>query len=162
MYCSWTQKRELVYYENPYNVITNSPGFDSHIKKLKKSVDLEKLEEFNSSKDLPGGYDPFSRFIKAFYLTRMNEKANNSNEAFSYFYNIMGAMVMPMGFVRNKTYNETTYTRYICSYDTKDKLLTVKSHLNPTVHQLGFEDLEDVDRRQAFFIDSDFATQKLK
>lgn len=92
----------------------------------------------------------------------MNEKANNSNEAFSYFYNIMGAMVMPMGFVRNKTYNETTYTRYICSYDTKDKLLTVKSHLNPTVHQLGFEDLEDVDRRQAFFIDSDFATQKLK
>ena len=156
------QKRQLVYYENPYNVITNSPGLESHIRRLNKYMDLEKLEDFNSSKNLPGGYDPYSRFIKAFYLTKMNEKANNVNEAFSYFYNIIGAMVMPMGFVRNKTYNETTYTRYICSYDTKSKLLTVKSHLNPAVYQLTFEDIEDVDKRQAFFLDSDFITQKLK
>jgi penicillin V acylase-like amidase (Ntn superfamily) len=153
------KKRELVYYENAYNVMTNSPGFDSHIRKLNKSLELDSLGDFNASKDLPGGYDPFSRFIKAFYLVEMNNKANNSNQAFSYFYNIMGAMVMPEGFVKNKTYKETTYTRYICSYDTKDKLLTVKSHLNPAVYQLGFEDIEDKDKRKAFFLDAGFVTQ---
>ena len=155
------KSRELVYYENPYNVMTNSPGFNSHIKRLNKYIDLDNLEDYNSSKDLPGGYDPFSRFIKAFYLTEMSEKAGNASQAFSYFYSIMGAMVMPEGFVKNKTYNETTFTRYICSYDTKDNQLTLKSHLNPTVYKLRFEDIEDEDKRQAFFIDQGFVTQDL-
>ena len=121
---------ELIYYENPYDVMTNSPGFKSHVRKLKKFLDLDNLEKFNSVKDLPGGYDPFSRFIKAFYLTRMNIKSNNFREALSYSYNIMSSMAMPNGFVRNKKYNHTTYTRYLCSYDTNNKLLTVRSDTN--------------------------------
>lgn len=156
------KRKKLVYYENPYNVIANSPGFESHVRRLNKLMDLDNLNDFNSSKDLPGGYDPFSRFIKAFYLTKMNVKANNSDEAFSHFYNIMAAMVMPNGFVRNKKHDETTYTRYICSYDTKNKLLTIKSNTNPTVYQLGFKDIDDEHKRQAFFLDTDFSTEKLK
>ena len=155
------KRRELVYYENPYNVMTNSPGFESHIRRLNKTMDLDKLDEFNASKDLPGGYDPFSRFIKAFYLAERNVKASTSKEAFSHFYNIMAAMVMPEGFVKNKKYEETTYTRYICSYDTKDKLLTVKAHTNPTVYRLGFEDVKDENKRQAFFLNEEFKTEKL-
>lgn len=155
------KRRKLVYYENPYDVMTNSPGFESHVKRLKKHFELDNLDAFNSSKDLPGGYDPFSRFIKAFYLTRMNVKAKTSNQAFSNFYNIMSAMNMPEGFVRNKKYNETTCTRYICGYDTKDKLLTIKPHTNPMVYQLGFEDIEDENKRQEFFLDLNFKTEKL-
>lgn len=156
------KKRELVYYENPYDVMTNSPGFESHVKRLNKLLDLDNLDDFNSSKDLPGGYDPFSRFIKAFYLTKMNVEAHSSKEAFSHFYNIMGAMVMPKGFVKNEKYNETTYTRYICGYDTKNKLLTVKSHTNPRVYRLGFEDIENEDIRQEFFLEQNFIVEKLK
>lgn len=156
------KKRELVYHENPYNVMTNSPHFESHVRKLNKLIDVDNLDDFNSSKDLPGGYDPFSRFIKAFYLTKTNVKADSSKEALSHFYNIMGAMTMPEGFVRNKKHEETTYTRYICSYDTNNKLLTVKSHTNPTVYQLGFEDIEEKGKRQEFFLDLDFIVQKLK
>ena len=111
---------------------------------------------------MPGGYDPISRFIKAFYLTKMNIKPNSAKEALSYSYNIMGAMTMPNGFVKNKKYDYATYTRYICSYDSKHKLLTVKSNTNPTVYQLGFEDIEDKDKRQAFFLDTDFIVEKLK
>ena len=156
------KRKKIVYYENPYDVMTNSPGFESHVKRLKKHIDLENLDDFNSSKDLPGGYDPFSRFIKAFYLVKMNEKSNNYKEAFSHFYNIMGAMSMPKGFVTNKKHKETTYTRYICGYDTGNKLLTVKSHTNPKVYQLAFEDIEDKDKRQGFYIDEDFMVEKLK
>ena len=145
------KRSELICYENPYDIMTNSPGFESHVKRLNKLIDLDNLSDFNSSKDLPGGYDPVSRFIKAFYLTKMNAKANNYKEALSYSYNIMGAMAMPNGFVRNRKYNETTCTRYICSYDTNNKLLTVKSHTNPTVYQLGFEDIEEKGKRQEFF-----------
>lgn len=153
---------KLICYENPYDVMTNSPGFESHVRRLKRFLDLDNLEEFNSSKDLPGGYDPFSRFIKAFYLTRMNMESDDFREALSNSYNIMSAMVMPEGFVRNKKYNHITYTRYICSYDTKNKLLTAKAHTNPMVYQLGFEDIEEKDTRQAFFIDQNFVAEKLK
>lgn len=156
------KRSELICYENPYDVMTNSPGFESHVKRLNKLIDLDNLSDFNSSKDLPGGYDPVSRFIKAFYLTKMNFKANNYKEALSYSYNIMGAMAMPNGFVRNRKYNETTCTRYICSYDSKNRLLTVKSDANPTVYQLGFEDIEDEDKRQEFFLKTDFIVEKLK
>ena len=71
-------------------------------------------------------------------------------------------MTMPNGFVRNKKYNQTTFTRYICSYDSKDKLLTVKSSTNPNVYQLRFKDIEDLDKRQAFFLDLNFVTERLK
>lgn len=155
------RKGKLLYYENPYNVMTNSPGFESHIRRLKKHMDLDNLEDFNSAKNLPGGYDPVSRFIKAFYLTRMNVPSNNYKEALSHSYNIMAAMNMPNGFVRNQRFNETTYTRYICSYDSKHKLLTVKSYENPRVYQLGFEDIEDKDKRQSFFLNTEFVTEKL-
>ena len=156
------KRGELIYYENPYDVMTNSPGFKSHVKRLNQFLDIDNLEEFNSAKNLPGGYDPVSRFIKAFYLTKMSIEPNSYKEALSYSYNIMAAMIMPNGFVRNKKYNHTTYTRYICSYDSKHKLLTVKSNTNPTVYQLGFEDIEDKDKRQAFFLDTDFVVEKLK
>jgi len=156
------RKGELIYYENPYNVMTNSPGFKSHIRRLNQFLDLDKLEDFNSAKNLPGGYDPISRFIKAFYLNKTNIRPRNFKEALSYSYNILAAMTMPNGFVRNQKYNHTTYTRYICAYDSKSKLLTVKSDTNPRVYQLGFEDIEDEDKRQAFFLDKDFIVEKLK
>ena len=156
------RKGELICYENPYDVMTNSPRFESHVRRLNQILDLDNLEGFNSAKDLPGGYDPISRFIKAFYLTKMNIKPNSAKEALSYSYNIMNAMTMPNGFVKNTKYNYTTYTRYICSYDSKNKILTVKSNTNPTVYQLGFEDIEDKDKRQAFFLDTDFIVEKLK
>lgn len=154
------KRRKLMYYENPYNVMTNSPGFESHVRRLKQVLDLKNLEAFQSAKNLPGGYDPVSRFIKAFYLTKMNVKSNNYKEAFSNAYNIMSAMTLPNGFIRNEKYNYNTYTRYICAYDSKHRLLTVKSNTNPTVYQLGFEDIEDEDKRQAFYLDTDFVAVK--
>lgn len=156
------KRRELVYHENPYDVMTNSPHFESHVRRLNETLDLDNLDKVNSSKDLPGGYDPFSRFIKAFYLTKMNIEANTSDEAFSNFFNIMYAVFMPKGFVRNKKYDEMTYTRYICSYDTKHKVLNVKSRTNPTIYQLGFEDIDNEDERQAFFLDRNFVVEKFK
>lgn len=156
------KRRRLVYYDNPYDVMTNSPSFQSHVRKLKQVLDLERLEDFNSSKGLPGGYDPTSRFIKAFYLTRMNVKSNTMEEALANFYNIMAAMTMPNGFVWSKKYNHNTYTRYICGYDSENRLLTVKSLNNPKVYSLGFNDIEEDKKRQAFFINGDFVTEKLK
>lgn len=153
------KKGRLVYYDNPYGVMTNSPAFPSHERRLKKTFDLDNLESFNSAKDLPGGYDPVSRFLKAFYLTRMNHGSEGYKEALGNAYNIMNAMTMTNGFVRNKKYDSTTYTRYICMYDTSNLLLTVRTYSNPTVYKLSFDDIEDLDRREEFYINEDFVME---
>jgi choloylglycine hydrolase len=155
------KRGKLVCYENPYDVMTNSPGFETHVKKLKQLMDIENLDRFNASKDLPGGYDPISRFIKAFYLTRMGLESKSSSQALSSFYSIMSAMTMPNGFVKNRNYNYTTYTRYTCAYDTERKLMTVKNDTNQMVYSLNFEDIADTSNRQAFFIEPEFTTGKL-
>ncbi len=156
------KRGNLVLYENPYDVMTNSPAFKSHVRRLNQLIDLDNIEKFNSAKNLPGGYDPVSRFIKAFYLTKMHVKPNNYKEALSYSYNILTTMALPNGFIRNEKYNYNTYTRYICVYDSKNKILTVRSDTNPKVYKLGFEDIEDKDKRQAFFLDTEFQMEKLK
>ena len=152
---------ELAWYDNPYHVMTNSPGFKSHVRRLKDHMDMENLEDFNSSKDLPGGYDPVSRFIKAFYMTRMSKEASGYQEALSYFHSIMNAMTLPDGFIRNKKYSSTTYTRYICSYDTKSMEMTLKADTNPMVYRLSLDDIVDKDKRQEFFIQLEFNTKNL-
>ena len=147
--------------DNPYDVMTNSPSLESQTRRLKRLMDIENLDEFNSPKDLPGGYDPISRFIKAFYLNRMNIPAGNCKEAYSNFYNIISTMTMPNGFVRNRKYSSTTCTRYTCAYDTEYKHMTVKTDTNPMIYQLSFQDIEDKEKRQSFFIESEFETKKL-
>lgn len=155
------RKGELVYYDNTYDVMTNSPAFPSHERRLKKLFDLGDLEGFNSPKDLPGAYDPVSRFLKAFYLTRMNARSEGREDALANCYNILGAMAMPNGFVKNRKYQSTTYTRYTCAYDSGTRLLTVRSHKNPRVYHLGFEDVEDLGKRQEFFIEGIFTSDSL-
>lgn len=151
----------LVGIDNPYDVMTNSPGLESQTRRLKQSMDIENLDEFNSSKDLPGGYDPVSRFIKAFYLTRLNLPASSNKEAYSNFYNIISAMTMPNGFVRNRKYNSTTSTKYTCAYDTEYKRMTVKTDTNPMIYQLSFEDIMDKEKRQPFFLGTEFEAKKI-
>ncbi|HEY8362240.1 MAG TPA: linear amide C-N hydrolase [Tissierellaceae bacterium] len=155
------KEKKLVYYENPYDVMTNSPSFEAQVRRLRKFLDINNLEDFNSAKDLPGGYDPVSRFIKAYYLTKMNVKSRDYKEAISHAYNILSAMALPNGFIRNKKYNHNTYTRYICVYDTKNKLLTVRSDTNPTIYSLSFEDIKEEDKRKAFFLNLDLNMEKL-
>lgn len=152
---------KLEVFNNPYNVMTNSPSFNSHIKKLEKLMDINNLDNFNSAKNLPGGYDPSSRFIKAFYLTNTNIKPKDSKEALSHIYNILGTVSMPKGFIKNKKYDDITSTLYTCAYDTKEKLLTIKTDYNPTVYELSFKDIKEENSRCEFFLNNKFTTTKL-
>lgn len=156
------KKGKLIAYENPYNVMTNSPAFPSHVKKLKDLIDVDNIEDFNSAKNFPGGYDPTSRFIKAFYLGRGNVPAKDYREALANTYYILGTVALPNGFIKNKKYNHNTYTRYIAVYDTLNRLMTVKSEINPMVYELSFEDFENCEERREVYLETTFQSIKTK
>lgn len=146
----------LICHANPYQVMTNAPDFSYHIKKLKQTFNLDDLASFKGAKKLPGGYDPSSRFIKAFYLSAMSLPAESTDQALGQCYTILDAVQLPKGFIPNKSHHYYTFTSYIAVYDTAKKRLTLKSHSNPTVYEALLEDLVTGSDRQAIFLDLDF------
>lgn len=143
------QKGEYIYFDNPYKVMTNSPALPRHIKRLHKYMDPDNIEAFKGAKDLPGGYDPVSRFIKAYYLNETHVKPENTREAIESAYTIMEMMKMSEGMFYSDTHEYHTYTRYICCYDTTNRLLTARSQSNTKIYELSFDDLEG---REKIFI----------
>ena len=137
--------------ENPYDVLTNSPALGTHERRLKKMMDPGKLGQFNAAKDLPGGYDPISRFIKAFYLTKTHIGPEDSLSATESAYSILEALKMPRGFVKLKGNPDHSYTRYICVYENQNPRLTVRSHRNTKLYSLEFKELEGSQRRAIDF-----------
>lgn len=136
-------KGKLVAYDNPYGVMTNSPGFESHERRLKKRLDLDNLQAFNSAKELPGGYDPGSRFFKAFYLTKAHVPSKTAHEALANSFNILGAMALPKGFIKTDSFSQLTYTMYTSSYDSTSKRLIVRGSHDPRVRTITLDDLKN-------------------
>lgn len=137
--------KKLTYYDNPYNVMTNSPKFPTMVDRLKKTMDISDLDSFNGGKDLPGGYDPLSRFIKAFYMTNTAVKSETKEQAYQNVYPILEALKMPKGFFKNQQYQYYTYTRYQCAYST-DLDLTVRTETNNTVYGINLNDIKSNER----------------
>lgn len=154
-------KGKLQLIDNPYGVMTNPPSLDKHIHKLHELIDLDHLEDFNSAKLLPGGYDPVSRFIKAYYLKEMSLTAHNSQEALSQFYSVAAALTLPIGFIPNQSHQSYTHTRYISAYDSYNCLLTIKDAMNPQVYQVSLNQFDYNGQRQSFNIPQQFQAQNI-
>ncbi|NLM06891.1 MAG: linear amide C-N hydrolase [Tissierellia bacterium] len=154
-------KGKLNAFENPYNVLTNSPSFTSHERRLKKLIDLDNPKSFNGAKDLPGGFDPTSRFIKAYYMVDQTLPSKDYKEAMGNAYNILSALSLPKGFIENNKHDYYTYTFYTSVYESSQRLLTVRSCDSPQVFSLTFDDIPNRKERLEFKIPIDFMEDRL-
>ncbi|MGF3142555.1 linear amide C-N hydrolase [Facklamia sp. P13064] len=156
------EKKKLKVYQNPYGVMTNAPKFPSHQKLLQTTFNQENLNQFNAAKDLPGGYDPKSRFLKAYYLAQQTLDNHDSQSAFGNLYRVLSSVALPKGFIPNKKYHSYTHTVYLSAYDSPSRRLTIQSAQNQMVYSIVFDDIEDLNQRQAIFLPAGFTYQTLK
>lgn len=154
------KKGRVLLYENALFVMTNSPGFSSMKKKAEKFFGDMTLENFLGARSLPGGFDPVSRFIKAYDFVKMRPQRDSAEEAVADAFSILDACSMPKGFVPNRNYNYYTFTRYICVYDTENRMLYLKNYRNPAVYALSFSDVRAEGEREEFFMDFSLQTEK--
>lgn len=154
-------KGQLKVYPNPYQVMTNAPAFPSHERHLLKIMDPSHLEGFNGAKDLPGAYDPKSRFVKAYYLSQLSIDNSSADKAMANLLNVLSSVSLPKGFIPNQKYHSYTYTLYQSAYDTWTKQLLIRVAENPMPYTLSFEAITDPDQRQAFYIPSTLGTQAI-
>ncbi len=138
------EHQRLKAFANRYNVMTNSPALSHHAKTLEKTF-LKNGREFHPAKDLPGGYDPISRFVKAYYLNENIATAHTQQDALENTYSILEALKIPEAFTKTKW--DYTYTRYLTAYDSRKKLLTVRSHMNPRIYSLSMDDVGHLTER---------------
>lgn len=131
-------------------VMTNSPDLDRHMERFMKFKKEKKIY----AKDLPGGYDPTSRYIKVAIFVENSPELTTNEEAVGYAYSVLEAVKMPEGFT--KTVRDHTFTRYVCVYDSKDSILTVKSHRNPQVLVYKIKDFLHIKERQSIDIQKTF------
>ncbi|MFZ2257955.1 MAG: linear amide C-N hydrolase [Clostridiaceae bacterium] len=151
--------KKLTAYENKYKVMTNSPPLDHHARKLEETIAPKNGRRFHPAKDLPGGYDPVSRFIKAYYLNENIANAVTRADALENTYSILEALKIPEAFTKTKF--DYTYTKYMTAYDSQSRLLTIRSHMNPRIYSLSIDDVAHLTSRTQFLIPQDIQLEPL-
>ena len=118
--------------DNPFEVLTNNPGFDYHKMRLNDFMGLgvgplasqfsEKYSLHNYSlgmgaMGLPGDFSSSSRFVKAFFVKENSKCGEDERAAVHQFFHILNSVAMPRGCVW--TENGFEYTRYssCCNMD---------------------------------------------
>ena len=121
------KNKEVVFYDNPYHVITNSPEFPQHVKNLEQFRFLSPYNKPNSLSEgtgalgLPGDNTSQSRFIRAhFYRENMPPPSNGMEAVLRVLHNFD----IPLGSVVDKKTHDKEVTEYTVCYDLNNFTMT--------------------------------------
>lgn len=131
-------------YDNPYNVLTNSPEYPLQIKNLNKySYLTNEFKDYLSKPffsnglslvGMPGDYSSMSRFVKAHHINKYTPNVKEVKTSILNYFNIMNSVSMPLGAVI--TPNGYEITRYTSCYNLNDLKLYYRSNKSPNIFSL--------------------------
>jgi len=142
-------KAELKVYDNPFGVMTNSPGFDWHLLNLRNHINISATNVKNIEMDgvtlkgfgqgtgllgLPGDYTPPSRFVRMVALTSSSLPVKGADDGLNLAMTIINNADIAKGVIRDTSDKEPMYDRtswtavadldrgryYFRTYDNKD------------------------------------------
>ena len=105
---------QLVVYDNPLGVLTNSPSFDWHMTNLSNYINLSpinapstavdgvRLQQFGQGSGLhglPGDFTPPSRFVRAAFFSSAAIPVENAEQTVFQLFHILNQFDIPMGSV---------------------------------------------------------------
>ena len=149
---------ELVPYDNPYGVLTNSPEFHWHETNLKNYINLrqENIEDrdFNGSTvsklgqgsgmlGIPGDFTPPSRFIRAAYFVSNTDKNLERNSAILQAFRILSQFDIPKGAIVDPKEGHQDEALYTSVMDTKEGAYFIKCHENINIQSFHLEDFKN-------------------
>lgn len=149
---------ELVSYDNPYGVLTNSPEFPWHRENLKNYIHLkaentetsfingEEIKQFGEGTGMlgiPGDFTPPSRFVRAAYFVSTTDKNLDRNAAILQGFRILSQFDIPIGSVIDPQENLANKTLYSSIMDTQTLSYHIKTHNNINLQSFYLEDFKD-------------------
>lgn len=118
---------QLVPAPMPYSVLTNSPRMESHVRRLEKLLGRRTWHQV-SAKDLPGGFDPFSRLVRAAAMRSEVPETMPLEEALASLASLLDALKIPRGFLRLEGNADATWTRYQVMYAPAEGTIYLRGH----------------------------------
>ena len=147
------------FYENTVSVLTNSPGFDWHLKNLNNYVNLfpgdapsqwlesAYLKPFGGNSGflgLPGDFTPPSRFVRAAFFRATAPQQNNAFETVKQCFHILNNFDIPIG-VEHKLGEGPkipSATQWTSAIDLTHRIIYYKTMHNNTIRRI---DLAEID-----------------
>ncbi|MGE9291275.1 MAG: linear amide C-N hydrolase [Puniceicoccales bacterium] len=144
---------QLVVYDNPFGVLTNSPGFPWHLTNLRNYVKLspenqdsalfgahtiQSLGQGSGWLGLPGDPTPPSRFIRALAFSLTAERKPHGIESVRQVEHIMNNFDIPRGEIREEAGSD--YTQWTSIADIDSKIYYVKSSGHPNLRHISLND----------------------
>lgn len=114
--------KKLIVYDNPYNVITNSPSFPEQIKNVNNYYYLSKYNKPNSISEgtgalgMPGDSSSLSRFVRANFFRKNMVIPKNCNLGLDSALRILHNFDIPLGSVEDKITKQKEVTEYTVAY----------------------------------------------
>lgn len=144
-------KGQLVSYDNPIGVLTNSPTFDWHLTNLRNFVNLTPfntnpitingykltpLGQGSGMVGLPGDFTPPSRFVRAAIFTVTATPSKNANEAIFQTFHILNQFDIPVGTTKEKVDGviHSDYTQVTCARDPQSLKYYFKTYDNQSIN----------------------------
>lgn len=141
---------QLVTYDNPLGVFTNSPSFDWHLTNLRNYINLSPLNakeitvnglhlsafgQGSGMVGLPGDFTPPSRFVRAAIFSETALPTANAEEAIFQLFHILNQFDIPKGVAREdvdgKIYAD--YTMVTCARDPQSLRYYIKTYQDQSI-----------------------------
>ncbi|MDR3290829.1 MAG: choloylglycine hydrolase family protein [Methanobrevibacter sp.] len=145
---------ELKFKENPVGVMTNTPTLEWHIQNLRNYIGVQpkqfspkKYGEYlakpfsqgTGTSELPGGYTPPHRFVRAAFFKEYINKAKNEEEGVTNIWQILSTVRVPKGIVIMNPDGED-YTQYISAMCLESKSFYFTPYENNQITKVQIND----------------------
>ncbi len=150
---------ELVTYDNPLGVFTNSPTFDWHLTNLRNFINLRatnvppltiegmRFAPFGQGSGLvglPGDFSPPSRFVRAAIFSSTAIPSNGNEEAVFQVFHLLNSFDIPLGAVREEDNGSVhfDYTMVTCVRDPNALRYYFKTYQDQTIRMVDLSSFD--------------------
>jgi choloylglycine hydrolase len=157
---------------NPIGVATNAPRFNREVEKLEQYLDLDasalvsgqppknnrvSTGDFSGKNQVPGGYTPSNRFIRATYLKERIDPAADESESIVNAWHLLNSVTVPKSLSRSNT-----YTVYRAAAALESRTLYFESYSSGKVSSLTLtSDLANHPEVEIYDVPDKFMAEKL-
>ena len=153
------RKGQLLTYDNPLGVFTNSPTFEWHMENLRNYIHLTALNakplqvagltlnafgQGSGMVGMPGDFTPPSRFVRAAFFSITAMPSPTAKESVGQVFHILNQFDIPLGAVRAEENGviHSDYTQCTCVRDPQSLNYYFKTYDNQTIRMVNLNSFD--------------------
>ncbi|MGX7024276.1 choloylglycine hydrolase family protein [Vagococcus hydrophili] len=158
-------KDGLMIYDNPVNVMTNSPSFTWHLTNLNQYANFSNMTSPKSEYGgfvahgngagsgllgLPGDYTSISRFVRIAFMNQYTEKVSTLEESLNVIMRMLTSVYIPKG-VKKKSNGRDDYTQFVSIMDLNQPGYYINYYENNQIYYVDLKVMKEQETAPKIF-----------